>query len=109
MRVREDVRYLLAAVQAIVGYEWLISGANKLLLGTFPQQLGSTISDGLKDNPNGWYVRFIQSFVLPHSVAVGYVIELCELGTGVALLMGALTLCGQLAARTQGFAQILRI
>lgn len=56
--MRKDIRNLLAAVQAIVGYEWLISGANKLLLGTFPQQLGSTIGDGLKDNPNGGNLSF---------------------------------------------------
>lgn len=56
--MRKDIRNLLAAVQAIAGYEWLISGANKLLLGTFPQQLGSTISDGLKENPNGGDLSF---------------------------------------------------
>ena len=95
----KGTRYLLAAIQAIVGYEWLISGANKLLSGRFPQGLAGALSDGLNGNRNGWYVGLLRAVVLSHSVTFGYLIEVCELGTGVALLAGAALLCGRLPAR----------
>lgn len=105
----KGTRYLLAAIQAIVGYEWLVSGANKILSGTFPQGLASTLTDGLKDNPNGWYVAFLQGVVVPHSVFFGYVIEFCELGMGLALLAGALLLCGRLPKRGERFYELARV
>jgi hypothetical protein len=30
-------RYLLASIQLIIGWEWFVSGVNKVLAGTFPQ------------------------------------------------------------------------
>lgn len=95
----KGTRYLLAAVQAILGYEWLISGTNKVLSGTFPQGLADALGDGLKGNPNGWYVNVIDRVVLPHGVLFGTLIEFCELLAGVALLVGALALCGPLPLR----------
>jgi thiosulfate dehydrogenase [quinone] large subunit len=95
-----DARYIAAAVQGIVAWEWLVSGTNKVLSGTFPPGLASILSDGVKNNPNGWYVSFLQQFVLPHSVAFGYAIEFTEILIGVALLAGAMFLLGP--ARHQG-------
>lgn len=60
--------FILASVQVILGWEWLISGGNKILSNTFPQQLSATLQDGLKDNPNGWYVAFIHQSILPQSI-----------------------------------------
>src|SRR5450759_3734619 len=51
-------RYLLAAIQAIVGWEWIVSGSNKVLSGTFPQSLLDTLNKGIQNNPNAWYVSF---------------------------------------------------
>jgi len=99
----KGTRYLLAAVQAVVGYEWLVSGANKVLSGSFPQGLADALREGLKDNPNVWYVEFVRGVVLPHSVAYGYLIQYCELAAGVALLIGALVLCGRLPERGQPY------
>jgi len=36
----KKARLLLVAIQAIPGWEWLMSGGNKLLAGTFPQGPG---------------------------------------------------------------------
>ncbi len=96
-------RYLLAAVQAVVGYEWLVSGANKVLSGAFPQGLADALQEGLRDNPNVWYVDFVRGVVLPQSVVYGYLIQYCELAAGVALLIGALVLCGRLPERGQPY------
>jgi hypothetical protein len=99
----KGTRRLLAVIQAIVGYEWLVSGANEVLSGQFPQRLGGTLADGLKHNPNGWYASFLHAIVLPHSVFFGYLIELGEVGIGLALLGGALLLVGHLPARGERF------
>jgi thiosulfate dehydrogenase [quinone] large subunit len=92
--VHKDARYVMAAVQGILGWEWLVSGTNKVLSGTFPDGLGGTLSSGLKDNANGWYVAFIQSVIRPHGLFFGYAIEIAEVLAGIALLAGALLLIG---------------
>ncbi|MFI5274696.1 MAG: hypothetical protein ACHQ4H_16820 [Ktedonobacterales bacterium] len=104
----KGTRYLLALIQAIVGYEWLVSGANKVLSGKFPQGLGGTLSDGIKNNPNGWYVSFLQGIVLPHSILFGYFIEVTEVGIGLALLGGALLLIGQIPTRGERLYRLAR-
>lgn len=93
--LNRTTRLLLAAIQAIIGWEWLMSGGNKLLSGTFPQGLADALNTGMKGNPNTWYVAFLQQIVLPHSVFYGYLIEWTEVTVGVILLSGALALLGQ--------------
>jgi thiosulfate dehydrogenase (quinone) large subunit len=88
-------RYLLSAIQAIIGWEWLMSGGNKLLSGTFPQGLANALNKGIKHNPNNWYIAFLQQTVQPHSIFYGYLIEWTEVTVGVILLSGSLILLGQ--------------
>lgn len=104
----KSTRTLLALIQGVVGYEWLVSGANKVLSGQFPQGLANALANGLKDNPNGWYVSFLRSLVLPHSVFFGYLIELAEVGIGLALLSGALLLIGHLPTRGEPYYRLAR-
>lgn len=94
-----DARWIAAAVQAIIAWEWLVSGANKVLSGTFPQGLSDTLREGIQNNPNGWYVILLQRIVLPNSVAFGYIIEATELFVGVALFIGAVVLIGPVRHR----------
>lgn len=93
--LRNETRYLLAAIQALIAGEWIFSGSNKLVSGAFPQGLADALSEGIKDNPNVWYVSWLQALVVPHSVAFGYLIEFGELAIGLGLLAGALALVGQ--------------
>lgn len=88
-------RYLLAAMQAIIGWEWVVSGSNKVLSGSFPQSLLSTLNTGIQSNPNAWYISFLRNVVEPHSIFFGYVIEWTEMTIGVVLLASALILLGQ--------------
>lgn len=97
--VHRDARYVAAAVQGILGWEWLVSGANKVLSGTFPAGLAGTLSDSMKGNPNGWYVAFLRNVILPHSILFGYLIEVTEALAGLALLSGALVLIGSIPRR----------
>ena len=96
-------RYLLASIQLIIGWEWFASGTIKVLSGTFPQSLLDTLNSGMQDNPNSWYVTFLQKIVVPHSVSFGYMIEWTEVMVGLALLAGALMLIGK--PRMRGDAQ----
>src|SRR5215472_12891696 len=92
---------LLAVIQAIIGWEWLMSGGNKLLSGTFPQGLADTISRMLTNNPDGWYVSFLQNAILPHSLFYGYLIEWTEVIIGLILLGGAVIVAGQPRSKGQ--------
>jgi thiosulfate dehydrogenase [quinone] large subunit len=92
-----DARYGLAAIQLLVGAEWLVSGANKLLSGSFPQGLSDALHEGLKDNPNGWYVSLLERVVVPHTVFWGYLVEGAELLIGIVLLSTTVLLFGRLA------------
>lgn len=96
-------RYLLAAIQAIIAWEWIVSGTNKVLSGSFPQGLDATIKQGIDGNPNAWYVSFLQSIVVPHSIFFGYLIEWSEVTIGVALLSCAVLLLSR--PRMRGEAQ----
>lgn len=97
--LQKETRYLAAALQGILGWEWLVSGVNKVASGSFPNGLAAILSDGVKSNPNGWYVAFLRTVVLPHSVAFGYTIEAVEVLVGLALLASAVALLGGLRQR----------
>ncbi len=92
-------RYLLAAIQAIVGWEWIVSGSNKVLSGNFPHSLLDTLNTGIQGNPNAWYVSFLQNVIEPHSVFWGYAIEWTEVIIGIVFLASALILLWQPARR----------
>lgn len=94
-----DARWVAAAVQAVIAWEWLVSGTNKVLSGVFPQGLADTLHEGIQNNPNGWYVAIIERMVLPNSVAVGYFIEAAEVFIGIALFIGAAVLIGPVRRR----------
>ncbi len=85
-------RYLLAALQAILGWEWIMSGTTKLNAGTFPQGLAGALTDNFKGNPNDWYVSFLRQVVVPNGVFFGYLIEWSEIIVGIVLVSGAIVL-----------------
>lgn len=99
MMLNRDARWVAAALQAVIAWEWLVSGVNKLLAGNFPQGLADTLNEGIDNNPNGWYVSILQGVVLPHSVAFGYLIEATELFIGIALFIGVVVLIGPVRRR----------
>jgi thiosulfate dehydrogenase [quinone] large subunit len=99
MMFHRDARWVAAALQAVIAWEWLVSGVNKVLAGNFPQGLADTLDEGIHNNPNGWYVSILQGVVLPHSVAFGYLIEAAELFIGIALFIGVIVLIGPVRRR----------
>jgi thiosulfate dehydrogenase (quinone) large subunit len=81
----------LLLIQVCIGYEWLVSGLTKIVHGDFPEGLAAELRDMSKAAP-GWYRSFLDSSVIPHAVAFGYVIEILEVAVGIVLLVAVLGL-----------------
>jgi len=79
----------LAVVQAILGYEWLISGLNKLLAPRFDAHLAALLQHSTPGNPYRWYTAFLQRVVLPHHTLVAPLDQWGETAIGVVLLLSA--------------------
>jgi hypothetical protein len=91
----------LAGLQLLLGYEWLLAGGDKLLLGAFPAQLGgmllALVSGG---HLVGFFAAILQGLVAPNALLFGYLIELGETLAGLGLMAaGLVTLLRPLAGR----------
>lgn len=78
----------LVGLQLIVGYEWLVSGVDKLLLGTFPARLGGLITNG--GQLPGFFAAILQHLVAPNAMLFGYLIEWGETLAGLGLIIAGL-------------------
>ena len=79
----------MAVVYALIGYEWLLSGVNKLLLGPdFARGLPQLLQSGLAGNPDGWFGRLAGQVVAPHAAimaaSVDELLEVNDVGPVVA-------------------------
>ena len=89
----------LALVEAAIGYEWLLSGLNKVLSSGFGSGLAHQLQTSLQGNPNGWWVSLANSLVLPHAQLFAVLVEVGELLVGLGLFAGAaLWVSGRVAA-----------
>ncbi len=84
----------LLLVQAVIGYEWLVSGLTKVVQGDFPQGLAGRLRGDA--HAPAWYGSLLRSAVLPHAAVFGYAIEIAEIGVGIVLLAAVLPLPTQL-------------
>jgi len=82
-------RWGIALVEAAIGYEWLLSGLNKILSGHFTAGLASTLRDAMKNNPNSWWVTLTQHLVVPNLHVFGPLIPIGELLIALGFLAGA--------------------
>jgi len=91
----------LAGLQLLLGYEWLLAGGDKLLLGTFPAQLGGLLLNLVSGGHLvGFFAAILQGLVAPNAVLFGYLIELSETLAGLGLMAaGLVALLGPLAGR----------
>jgi hypothetical protein len=75
----------LLTVEALVGYEWLMSGLTKIVRGGFPGGL----ADELREKSVGaaaWYSSFLDNAVIPNGGLFGVLIIAAELAVGGALI-----------------------
>lgn len=81
----------LAGLQLLLGYEWLVSGVDKLFYANFPGALGgllaSTLQGGHIPAP---FAALLRAVVLPHGAAFGVLVEWGETLAGLGLIAGAL-------------------
>ena len=91
----------LAGLQLLVGYAWLLAGVDKLLLGTFPTQLGGLLRTATGGGYlPGFFVALLQGLVMPNTMLFGYLIEWGETLAGLGLMTaGLLALLWPLAGR----------
>jgi hypothetical protein len=79
----------LAAVLLLSGYEWLLSGLDKLFSADFRSGLGGEIQEAMSGNPNHWYVRFLADVVVPHARICATFVECGEIAVAFGLFVGA--------------------
>src|SRR3989449_3771595 len=81
----------LVGLQLIIGYEWLLVGGDKLLLGNFPAQLrGLLLTSVSGGHLAGFFVTILQGLVAPNSLLFGYLIESGETLAGLGLIAAGL-------------------
>src|SRR5579859_3347923 len=81
----------LAGFQLLLGYEWLLAGGDKILLGAFPSQLGGMLLTLVKGGHLvGFFTAILQGLVAPNAVFFGYLIELGETFAGLGLMAAGL-------------------
>src|SRR5438034_3682556 len=81
----------LAGLQLLLGYEWLLAGGDKLLLGAFPAQLsGMLLALVGGGHLVGFFSAILQALVAPNAVLFGYLIESGETLAGLGLLSAGL-------------------
>lgn len=78
----------LLAVQAFLGYEWLLSGLTKVARGGFPGGLADELREKSTGAPS-WYVAVLDDVVVPNGRLFGVLVIVGELLVGVALVAAA--------------------
>lgn len=80
-----------AGLQLLVGYEWLLAGGDKLLLGNFPAQLGGLLNTLVSSGHLvGFFVAILRGLVVPNATLFGYLIEWGETLAGLGLVTAGL-------------------
>jgi hypothetical protein len=95
----------LAGLQLVLGYEWLVSGADKLLYGTFSQALGPLLTGTLRNSAiPAPFADVLRAAVVPHAAVFAILVEWGETLTGLGLIAaGAAALLAPWAERRLGW------
>lgn len=80
----------LAAVEAVIGYEWLLSALNKMLSPAFSSGLVGQMAMAMHGNPNTWWVALVKRLVLPQAHLFAALVEVGELFVALGFFAGAL-------------------
>lgn len=81
----------LAGLQLLIGYQWLVSGVDKLLLGAFPDQVGRLLAIQVSGGKlPAFFAALLHSVVVPNAPVFGYAIMLGETLSGLGLIAAGL-------------------
>jgi hypothetical protein len=77
----------LAGLQLVIGYQWLVSGIDKVLLGAFPAQVGPLLMGQISSGklPTA-FAALLRAVVVPNAPVFGYAIMLGETLAGLGLV-----------------------
>lgn len=81
--------WLLAFVQAVLGFAWLQAGWEKITDAGYLSGLGKTLAAFASKNPYGWYHDFLVNVAAPHATLFGVTVEVGETLVGLGLLATA--------------------
>jgi hypothetical protein len=82
----------LAGLQLLLGYEWVLSGVDKLLYGQFPQQVATLLAGQVNGGRlPGFFAGILRAVVLPNAGLFGVLIEWGETLAGLGLLAAGLS------------------
>jgi hypothetical protein len=77
----------LVGLQLVIGYQWLVSGVDKILLGTFPAQIGHLLAGQIGSGKLPMYFSaLLQALVVPNAPLCGYAIMVGETLAGLGLV-----------------------
>jgi len=79
----------MALVEAVIGYEWLLSALNKILSPSFNAGLAHQLHMAMMGNPNGWWVSLSNTLMIPHAQLCALLAQVGELLVAVGLFAGA--------------------
>ncbi|HEX6543260.1 MAG TPA: hypothetical protein VF040_16005 [Ktedonobacterales bacterium] len=81
----------LAGLQLVIGYQWLVSGVDKVLLGDFPTQMGHLLATQLASGKlPAIFAALLRALVVPSAPAFGYMVMLGETLAGLGLIAAGL-------------------
>ena len=81
--------FWLCVVQAILAYEWLVSGLDKLLDRGFSGQLSAILSQGTQGTAGSFYGGVIAHLVLPNHTLIALLTPWIETSMGSIMMLGA--------------------
>lgn len=90
--MHKSIRNTFYAVQILIGWDYFVSGCNKIFYAGFPYHLGSMLKGLNGQGLSGLYINILKATVIPFSVPFGYLIELGEFFAGLALIVLSLIL-----------------
>jgi hypothetical protein len=84
----ERLRLLgLAAVQAVMAYEWWSAGWEKVSSPAFVVGIDQTLGFFASKNPFPWYKSFIEGFAAKNSAAFAYAVEWSQIAVALGLML----------------------
>ena len=88
MRNRATI-IVLGLLQAVIGFEWLRAGWEKVSDPQFVGGMEKTLGVFAGKNPTGWYRDFLTGVAVPNASLFGWLVAYGELLAGIALLATA--------------------
>lgn len=85
---RSMAHYIVMLIMLVMGYEWFVSGIDKLASGHFITGLHNEMMDAIKGGgPYAFYTPFLKAICLPHCIILGGFIQYGEIIIGAGLLI----------------------